>query len=164
MNRREAIFAGISTFAAAVATAPAAFAADDKDTPKEFAEIVPVLKKHDDAFTNHDLAGVLGTFATKNVVVGTGPGELWSGTGELTTAYENFFKGFDKGQNDYEARHRIGAVNGDTAWIVSAGDCKAKKDGKDVSYPVNLSFSLVKEGGAWKIAVLHFSTFASDKS
>ncbi|HSI83055.1 MAG: nuclear transport factor 2 family protein [Candidatus Methylacidiphilales bacterium] len=161
MNRRDAILAGISTFAAAIAVAPAAIAADETD--KDFGTLVPLLKAHDDAFTKHDLPAVLATFASKSVVMGTGPGELWSGKEELTTAYENFFKGFDKGQQDYEYRHRVGMVTGDSAWLVTSGDSKMKKDGKEVAFPLNISFAFVKEGGAWKISLLHFSTFTSEK-
>jgi uncharacterized protein (TIGR02246 family) len=162
MNRRDAILAGISTIAAAGAVAPAALAADETD--KDFDTIRPLLKTHDDAFTSQNLAGVLATFATKSVLMGTGPGEIWSGKEELTTAYEHFFATFDKGMHDYEYRHRMGAVTGDSAWLISSGDAKTKKDGKDVVYPLNISFALVKESGAWKIALMHFSTFASDKS
>lgn len=148
-----------------MAVAPAAaVAAESKEVPKEFAELFILLKAHDDAFTNHDLPGVLKVYASKSVLLGTGPGEMWSGTEELTVAYENFFKSFDKGHNDFESRHRIGAVTGDTAWLAVAGDTKAKKDGKDASYPLNVSLAFVKEGGAWKIASLHFSTFATDKA
>ena len=82
MNRREAIIAGVAGVAAAVAVPPVAKA---EASPAEHPEVEPIralLRAHDKAFTNQDLNGVMTRFAAKAAIMGTGPGEIWSGPDE----------------------------------------------------------------------------------
>src|SRR6202047_5597247 len=96
MNRREAIIAGAVSIAAAV---------NVQASPSENPEVEPIralLKAHDEAFTNQDLNGVLACFTETAAVMGSGPGEIWSGQDEIKEAYEHFFRGFAKGKTTFE--------------------------------------------------------------
>lgn len=155
MNRRQALTAG----ALAAATITAATAQNDNVDEEEIEKISALLKAHDDALTSHDLAAVLATFTKDAVVMGTGPGEIWSGPEELTAAYENFFTIFDKGEQKYEYLYRFGNIEDDMGWLMSSGNVSGKKDGKELSFPFNISISVTEgEDDEWKIAAMHYST------
>jgi SnoaL-like domain len=73
-------------------------------------------------------------------------------------AYEHFFEGFDKGEQNFEYQFKIGNVTADMGWLMASGNITGKKDGKDFAFPVNVSLTVVKNGGNWQIAAMHFST------
>ena len=158
MNRREAIIAGVAGVAAAVAVPPVAKA---EASPAEHPEVEPIralLRAHDEAFTNQDLNGVMACFAAKAAIMGTGPGEIWSGPDEIKTAYEHFFEGFDKGQQQFEYQFRIGRVTPKMGWMMTSGNVTGKKDGKEFAFPLNISLTVAKNDEKWLIAAMHFST------
>jgi ketosteroid isomerase-like protein len=157
MNRREAI-AGIASFTAAVAVASRADAESSEAANPDLAQIRALLRAHDEAFTNHDLNGIMACLTKKAAIMGSGPGEIWSGPGEIKVAYEHFFEGFDKGQQKFEYQFRIGGVTSEMGWMMTAGNVNGKKDGKEFSFPVNLSLTVAKKEGKWLIAAMHFST------
>jgi ketosteroid isomerase-like protein len=163
MNRREAIMAGAATIAAAVALPPAVSAqtAVTDDNP-DLEPIRALLDAHDADFTNHDLEGVMATMSQKATIMGCGPGEIWSGPEEIKAAHENLFEGFDVGEQNFEYEFSIGEVSTDTGWMMTSGNVNGKKDGKDFTFPVNISVSVKKEGGKWLIAAMHFSTLTDE--
>jgi ketosteroid isomerase-like protein len=163
MNRREAIMAGAATLAAAVALPPAANAqtAVTDDNP-DLGPIRDLLDAHDAAFTNHDLEGVMATMSQKATIMGCGPGEIWSGPEEIKAAHEHLFEGFDFGEQNFEYEFSIGELSTDTGWMMTSGNVNGKKDGKDFTFPVNISLSVKKEGGKWLIAAMHFSTLTDE--
>ena len=154
LSRRSALVKTLTGAAVLTAIAPDAHA---QDSP-ELEAAKSLLKAHDDALKNQDINTLLGTFAKKCAMIGSGPGEIWSGSEEIKSAYENIFKGFDKGSQDYDYHFRLGGLQSDAGWLVTSGNIKGKKDGKEFEFPINLSLTVVKEDGAWKIAALHFST------
>jgi uncharacterized protein (TIGR02246 family) len=157
MNRRDAIIAGVT--AAAAITMPAV--SNAQASPPANPEVEPIrdlLRAHDEAFTNQDLDGVMACFAAKAAIMGTGPGEIWSGPDEIKTAYQHFFEGFDKGQQKFEYQFRIGGLKPEMGWMMTSGNVTGKKDGKDFSFPVNISLTVSKNDQKWLIAAMHFST------
>src|SRR5260370_29196810 len=154
MNRREAIIAAAVSIAAALPTAVNAEAAENP----EVEPIRALLKAHDEAFTNHNLDGVMACLTEKAAIMGTGPGEIWSGPDEIKVAYEHFFQGFDQGQQKYESQFRIGGLTSEMGWLMAAGNVTGKKDGKEFAFPLNLSLTVAKQDGKWLIAAMHFST------
>jgi hypothetical protein len=60
------------------------------------------------------------------------------------------------------ARFSIGELGPDTGWMMTSGNVNGKKDGKDFTFPVNISLSVKKEGGKWLIAAMHFSTLTDE--
>jgi uncharacterized protein (TIGR02246 family) len=157
MNRRESIIAGLAGITAIAAFTPKTQAADAAENP-ELEKVRALLKAHDTALANHDLKGVLATLTEKAAILGTGPGEIWSGPDEIKTAYEHFFEGFDKGQQEFEYQFKIGNLGTDMGWLLASGNIKGKKDGKAIEFPLNISLTVSKTGGDWKIAAMHFST------
>src|ERR1700730_808590 len=163
MNRREAIVWGVATIAAAVTFPPAASAqAATTDDNPDLEPIRALIDAHDAAFTNHDLEGVMATMSQKATIMGCGPGEIWSGPDEIKAAHENLFEGFDVGEQNFEYEFSIGELGPDTGWMMTSGNVNGKKDGKDFTFPVNISLSVKKEGGKWLIAAMHFSTLTDE--
>jgi uncharacterized protein (TIGR02246 family) len=145
--------AGIT--AAAVSRAVAA--TPDASNP-ELEAVRKLLQAHDKAMTNHDLDGVMKCLADDAAVMGTGPGEMWSGKQELKTAYEHFFMVYDKGEQEFQYNFMHGDLSADMGWAMASGTVAGKKDGKEFGYPLNVSLTVAKKNGAWKIAAMHFST------
>ena len=99
MNRKEAIM-GIATIAAAAAV-PSVASAQKPEAEAENPELEPIralLKAYDTAFTNHDLDGVMATMSEKAAIMGTCPGEIWSGADEIKAAHKHLVEGFDAGK------------------------------------------------------------------
>ena len=161
MNRREAIVAGVAGIAVTVAARPVANAETSPDEHPEVESIRALLRTHDEAFTNHDLEGVMACFAPKAAIMGTGPGEVWSGPEEIKAAYQRFFETFDKGDQKFEYQFKIGRLSSDMGWLMTSGNVNGKKDGKDFAFPLNLSLTVGKTEGKWLIAAMHFSTLTS---
>jgi uncharacterized protein (TIGR02246 family) len=157
MNRREA-FVGIATITAAVVAADRAGAETSEEGNPEFDQVRALLRAHDEAFTNQDLSGVLACFDEKAAVMGTGPGEIWSGPEEIKAAYQRFFETFDKGDQKFEYQFRIYRLSSEMGWLMTSGNVNGKKDGKEFTFPLNLSLTVGKTDGKWLIAAMHFST------
>jgi ketosteroid isomerase-like protein len=160
MNRREAIIAGVASIAAAATVPPAASAQTSADEIPELAPIRALLDQRDAAFVKHDMDGVLACLTQKAAIMGSGPGEIWSGPDEIKAAHQHFFEGFDVGNFDYE--FDIGQVGSDMGWMMTSGNFGGKKDGDEFTIPFNLSLTVKKDGGNWLIATLHFSTVAAE--
>lgn len=164
MTRKEAIITGVAGLSA---MAMAAQSAQAQETPKanpEVEKIRALLKAHDEAMTNHNLDGVMKCLTEKAAIMGTGPGEVWMGPEEIKVAYEHFFEGFDKGQQNFQYQFNIGGVSADMGWLMASGNVTGKKDGKDIAFPLNISMTVAKESGDWRIASMHFSTLTGDEA
>jgi len=157
MQRRTAILTGL----AAAMTAAAASAEDPKENP-ELENVRALLKAHDDAMKRQDLPAILALFAEKAAVMGSGPGEIWSGPEEIKTAYEHFFQGYDVGAQEFDYHFKIGALGAEMGWLMASGNIDAKKDGKAFQFPINISLTVSKSSGKWLIASMHFSTLTGD--
>jgi uncharacterized protein (TIGR02246 family) len=164
MNRREAVIAGLTGIAAAAAVAPKADAETSEGTNPDLDPIRALLRAHDEAFTNQDLDGIMACLAEKAAIMGTGPGEIWSGPDEIKVAYQHFFEGFDKGEQKFEYQFRIGGVTSDMGWLMASGTVTGKKDGKEFAFPLNLSLTVAKKDGKWLIAAMHFSTLTGSET
>jgi ketosteroid isomerase-like protein len=156
MNRRTALLAGASGVVAAIGIESIGQAAEPVNP--ELEKVKALLKTHDEAMTKHDLEGVLKCLTEKPALMGTGPGEMWVGPEEVKDAYNHFFAGYDKGQQDFEYHFRVGDLRADMGWLMASGNVKGKKEGKDFTYPLNVSATVAKAGGDWRIASMHFST------
>ena len=163
MNRREALIAGVSSVAATVAVTHMANAEETKDENPDLDQIRALLKAHDDAFINQDMDGVLACFTEKAAIMGSGPGEVWSGPDEMKIAYEHFFKGFDKGEQKFAYEFWISGLSPEMGWLMTAGNVNGKKAGKALTYPLNISLTVVKKDQKWLIAAMHFSTLTGGK-
>ena len=165
MNRKEALL-GIATVAAAVAVPSVARAqTPEAQAGAENPELEPIralLKAYDTAFTNHDLNGVMATLSDKAAIMGSGPGEIWSGADELKAAHQKLFEGFDARQQGFDYEFNIGQVMSDAAWMLTSGNVTGKKGEEEFTFPVNISLVATKQGGKWLIAAMHFSTVTDE--
>ena len=161
MNRREAFIAGLAGVAAAVAAPPTARAqATDVEDPA-LEPIRALLVTYDKAFTDHDIDGVMACMSEKAAIMGTGPGEIWSGAEEIKAAHEHFFDGFDKGEQNFAYEFNLGGVRSEIGWMLTSGNVTGKKDEEEFAFPVNISLTVAKDTGKWLITVMHFSILAS---
>jgi uncharacterized protein (TIGR02246 family) len=165
MNRKEAIL-GIATIAAAAAV-PSVVSAQKPETggEGENPELEPIralLKAYDTAFTNHDLNGVMATLSDKAAIMGSGPGEIWSGPDEIKAAHQKLFEGFDARQQSFDYEFNIGHVMSDAAWMLTSGNVNGTKGGEEFTFPVNISLTATKQGGKWLIAAMHFSSVTDE--
>lgn len=163
MNRRHSIITGLTAITTLGSLAATAQAEEPKSDNPEVEKIRAVLKAHDEAMTSHNLEGVLAVLAPTAVIIGTGPGEIWSTPEEIKEAYKNFFTDFDKGQQDFTYYVKHGELSAAMGWLVVSGEVKGKKDGKAFAFPLNVSITASKAGGEWKIASMHFSTLTDGK-
>jgi ketosteroid isomerase-like protein len=164
MNRREVVLAGLASLAAAVA-APPVVKSQTPEPETENPELEPIrslLMAHDVAFSKQDLDGVMATLSQKAAIMGSGPGEIWSGPDEIKAAYQAFFEGFDNGQQSFDYEFNIGRIGADSGWLMTSGNVSGTKDGKEFTFPVNISLVAAKDGGKWQIAAMHFSTLTGD--
>ncbi len=157
VQRRTAILTGL----AAAMTAASVFGQDAKENP-ELENVRALLKAHDDAMKRQDLPAILALFAEKAAVMGTGPGEIWSGPEEIKSAYEHFFQGYDVGAQEFDYHFKIGSLGAEMGWLMASGNIDAKKDGKAYEFPLNISLTVSKSSGKWLIASMHFSTLTGD--
>jgi ketosteroid isomerase-like protein len=164
MNRREAIIAGVAGLTVAAVVAPAADAQSSPAANPELEQIRALLRAHDEAFTNHDLNGIMACLTEKAAIMGSGPGEIWSGPDEIKVAYEHFFEGFDKGEQKFEYQFRIGGLMSEMGWLMTAGSVNGKKEAKEFAFPLNLSLTVEKRDGMWLIAAMLFSTLTGDSA
>jgi uncharacterized protein (TIGR02246 family) len=162
MNRRTSIMTGLAGVTAVAALSSTANAADAKADNPELKNVRALLKAHDKAMTNHDLDGVLATYAADAVIMGTGPGEWYAGTAAIKEAYGHFFEGFDKGAQEFDYTSRAGGLSTDMGWMVTAGNVKGKLKGKKIAFPVNISLTVTKADGKWKFASMHFSSLTGE--
>jgi ketosteroid isomerase-like protein len=162
MNRRDILIAGVSSIAAAVSGSLAASAQTSDVENPELEPIRALLDAHDTAFANHDLDGVMACLSEKATIMGCGPGEIWSGPDEIKAAHLHLFEGFDVGELKIEYEFNIGQITSGTGWMMTSGNVNGNKDGKEFTFPVNISLSVTKDGGKWLIAALHFSTLTSE--
>jgi uncharacterized protein (TIGR02246 family) len=162
MTRKEAIIAGAASLSALAMATHSARAEEAAEPNPEVAKIRALLKAHDDAMTNHDLSGVMKCLTDNAAIMGTGPGEFWVGPEEIKIAYEHFFETFDKGEQDFQYQFRVGGVGADMGWLMASGNITAKKDGKEFTFPMNISLTVAKKSDDWRIAAMHFSTLTGD--
>jgi hypothetical protein len=109
------------------------------------------------------MESVLGTFAPTGeiVLMGTGPGEIWVGKEQIQSAYEHFFKDFDKGTFVTDCGWKSGNVKSDMGWIMAVCKCDDSKDGNKREFGLNVSGTLEKIDGKWYFRGLHFSNVTS---
>src|SRR5258708_10378873 len=121
-NRRAALIAGVASIAAVVSGQLAASAETSAAENPELDPIRALLDAHDAAFANHDLDGVMACLSEKATIMGSGPGEVWSGPDEIKAAHQHLFEGFDFGEQNFEYEFSIGEITSDRGWMMTSGN------------------------------------------
>ena len=128
------------------------------------ADVVELLKKHDEALNQHNLAGVLALYAPspKTVMLGTGPGEKFQGKEEIKAAYTEIFKDFDKGTLTPSCYWKDGGSSGNVVWGAAMCKLSDAKGEKQREYELNVSVVAEKQGGKWQSVLLHYSNLVGN--
>lgn len=120
--------------------------------------LAAVMRAHDQAFSAHDLKGVLATMSPDAFVLGSGGGEIWKGTKEITARYEDLFKTFEKGSLSFEPVFYDGAVQDGMGWLMGVTRVTATHAGKRHERGINASIGFVQSNGKWQIRTFHYSS------
>ena len=97
----------------------------------------------------------------KATMMGCGPGEIWSGPDELKVAHEHLFERFDVGEQNFEYEFSIGELGSDRGWMMTSGNVSGQKDGKNFTFPINIS--LICEERWREVAYRRHAFFDSDR-
>ena len=151
MNDRFAGWLLVIFFAAVAPTAADSAAVTTKTAMQA------LLSKHDQALVQQDLAGVLDTFMTDAILMGTGPGELWRGTEAIRDAYQHFFADYDAGSLDIDCTWRSAGTNDRLTWLTAMCWFTDYLKNEKREFAVNISAVAEKQGGAWRFRTFHFS-------
>jgi uncharacterized protein (TIGR02246 family) len=119
-----------------------------------------LLKGYDAAFSARNTQGVLATFCPDAILIGTSPGEIWSGRTEIAGAYRDLFSDFDQGMPSFQVLWNDSGANGDMAWFLSQNKVTMTQEGKKIKFGLNLSVTLAKTANQWLIRTMHFSNLA----
>lgn len=155
LSRRQAALAIGALAVAAPLTAQAAAADDSVEALKA------LLEAHNKAFTAQDMAGVMATMHPKVVVIGTAPGEIWSGPDEVKDAYIHFFADFDPGKQTFENLWHQGNVGPQGAWLMTMSKVTMWKESVKTEFGLNTSVVAEKSDGKWLIRAMHFSNLSA---
>jgi uncharacterized protein (TIGR02246 family) len=154
LSRREAALAALG---AAALVFPAMAGSAEAAPQGSLEALKALLEAHNKAFTAQNMNGVLATMAPNCVLMGTGPGELWTGHKEIANAYQHFFKTFDPGKQSFENLWHDGAVGPMGSWLMAISKVTLVKGDKKTEFGLNLSMACERLSGKWLIRAMHFS-------
>jgi ketosteroid isomerase-like protein len=122
-------------------------------------QVTALLKQHDAAFSAQDVKGVMKYYITgpEIFLMGTGPGEMYRGREGVEGAYNQFFSRFDKGSLAFTYDWVSAGSRGDMAWFATEWLVKGKLKGEVKELKFNVSGTLLKKKGEWRIVAMHFS-------
>ena len=122
-------------------------------------QVTALLRQHDSAFDAQDTKGILKTYISgpQIFLMGTGPGEIYRGPEGIEAAYSQFFNKFEKGTAEFTYNWVSAGSKGDMAWFAGEYTIKGKVKGESKEVGINVSGTLQKQKGAWRILAMHFS-------
>jgi uncharacterized protein (TIGR02246 family) len=122
-------------------------------------EIMDMLRRHDQALSEQDLATVMATYAPEGTIVlmGTGPGERWVGKEEIEDAYMHFFQDFDPGSLRTECTWHSLDTQGTISWLMIMCHFTDYLKNQKRDYALNISAVLEKQEDQWYFRTFHFS-------
>jgi ketosteroid isomerase-like protein len=126
---------------------------------KLVAQVSALLEQHDAAFAAQDIKGIMKTYVAgpQIFLMGTGPGEIYRGPEGIEGAYTQFANKFDKGTAVFTYNWVSAGSSGDVAWFAAEYTVKGKVKDEMKEFEVNVSGTLKKQKGKWRILALHFS-------
>lgn len=134
------------------------FAADtDAALEKEIKDFV---QNYTEAFQAKDLDTIMAMYSENAVLLGTGPGERFLGKEEISGAYLEYFKAFDKEESTL-TWYKAGS-QGDVVWVSGMSHIDTYFKNQKTQFALNWSLVLVKQDGAWKFAQRHISNISCE--
>jgi ketosteroid isomerase-like protein len=129
-------------------------------------EIKALLERHNQALNAHDLKGIMENYAPDPniVLMGTGPGESYVGEEAIGGAYNQFFSRFEAKTLTFSADVAASGVRGNTAWFAANVKIDGIANNEKRERVFNMSGTLTKMKGKWRIVSLHFSRLGVDQA
>jgi uncharacterized protein (TIGR02246 family) len=132
---------------------------------KVTAAVQAVIEQHNKAFNAQDLKGVMTTYSSDPncVLMGTGPGESYVGDEAIGGAYDQFFTRFEANSLSFKYDWIAAGSKGNLAWfaVTTTIEGTVNKERKERAF--NMSGTLQKEKGKWRIVSLHFSRLGAEQ-
>ena len=132
---------------------------------KIMGEVKAVLAQHNKAFNAQDLKGVMTTYASdpNTVLMGTGPGEAYVGDEAIGGAYDQLFTRFEANGLSFKYDWITAGSKGNFAWfaVTTTIEGTVNKEKKERAF--NMSGTLLKEKGKWRILSMHFSRLGAEQ-
>lgn len=122
-------------------------------------QVTALLGQHDAALAAQDLKGVIKTYVSGDQIflMGTGPGEIYRGKEGIEGAYSQFFTKFEKGTAGFTYHWVSAGARCDLAWFAAEYTIKGKVKDEMKEVAINVSGTLQKQKGKWRILAMHFS-------
>src|SRR5262245_57623782 len=123
------------------------------------ADVAELLKKHDEALNQHNLAGLLALYASspKTGLLGTYEREKDDAKEQTKAAHTEIFKDLDKGTMTHSWYWKEGGGSGNMVWGAAMCKLSDAKGEKKREYELNVSTVMQKQGGKWQLVLLHYS-------
>jgi ketosteroid isomerase-like protein len=132
---------------------------------KIMGEVKAVMEQHNKAFNAQDLKGVMTTYSANanTVLMGTGPGEAYVGDEAIGGAYNQFFARFEANALSFKYDWICAGSMGNVAWfaVTTTMEGTVNKEKKERAF--NMSGTLLKEKGKWRILSMHFSRLGAEQ-
>jgi uncharacterized protein (TIGR02246 family) len=132
---------------------------------KIMGEVKTVVEQHNKALNAQDLKGVMTTYASdpNTVLMGTGPGEAYVGDEAIGGAYNQLFTRFEANTVSFKYDWICAGSTGNVAWfaVTTTMEGMVNKEKKERAF--NMSGTLRKEKGQWRILSMHFSRLGAEQ-
>lgn len=132
---------------------------------KIMGDVKAVIEQHNKAFNAQDLKGVMSTYATdpNTVLMGTGPGEAYAGDEAIGGAYNQLFTRFEPNSLNFNYDWVCTGSSGNAAWFAVATTIEGTVKNEKKERIFNVSGTLRKEKGKWRIVSMHFSRLGAEQ-
>jgi ketosteroid isomerase-like protein len=130
------------------------------------ADVKMLVELHNKAFNAQDLKGIMGTYASvpEIVLMGTGPGESYRGEEAIGSAYNQFFTKFDANTLNFKYDWIAVGSRGEMAWFAVTTHMESILKTEKKEREINMSGTLMKVKGKWRIVSMHFSRLGVEES
>jgi ketosteroid isomerase-like protein len=138
--------------------------AEQRDS-KIMAAVKIVMEQHRLAFNAHDLKGVMTLYASdpNTILMGTGPGEAYVGDEAIGGAYDQLFTRFEPNTLSFKYDWIAAGSKGNLAWFAVTTTMEGTLNKEKKERVFNMSGTLLKEKGKWRILSLHFSRLGAEE-
>lgn len=132
---------------------------------KIMAGVKAVVEQHNKALNAQDLKGVMTTYSSESnsVLMGTGPGETYLGDEAIGGAYDQIFTRFEANTLSFKYDWITAVSKGNFAWFAVTVSIEGTVKNEKKERVFNMSGTLQKEKGKWKIVAMHFSRLGAEQ-
>jgi uncharacterized protein (TIGR02246 family) len=128
-------------------------------------EVKAVMEQHNKALNAQDLKGVMTIYASDpdTFLLGTGPGEAYVGDEAIGGAYNQLFTRFEANTLSFKYDWICAGSTGNVAWFAVTTTMEGMVNKEKRERAFNMSGTLRKEKGQWRILSMHFSRLGAEQ-